>query len=97
MQPMKEKKNACTGCAAAAEAEQGSDAVRFDHVCFTYKNAGAASLTDVSFSAAHGETVGVIGGTGSGKSTLISLIPRFYDASSGGVYVDGANVRDYTR
>lgn len=83
--------------AAAAEAEQGSDAVRFDHVSFTYKNAGAASLTDVSFSAAHGETVGVIGGTGSGKSTLISLIPRFYDASSGGVYVDGANVRDYTR
>ncbi len=83
--------------AATAEAEQGSDAVRFDHVSFTYKNAGAASLTDVSFSAAHGETVGVIGGTGSGKSTLISLIPRFYDASSGGVYVDGANVRDYTR
>ena len=83
--------------ADAAEAEQGSDAVRFDHVSFTYKNAGAASLTDVSFSAAHGETVGVIGGTGSGKSTLISLIPRFYDASSGGVYVDGANVRDYTR
>ena len=83
--------------AAAAEAEQGSDSVRFDHVSFTYKNAGAASLTDVSFSAAHGETVGVIGGTGSGKSTLISLIPRFYDASSGGVYVDGANVRDYTR
>ena len=83
--------------AAAAEAEQGGDAVRFDHVSFTYKNAGAASLTDVSFSAAHGETVGVIGGTGSGKSTLISLIPRFYDASSGGVYVDGTNVRDYTR
>lgn len=83
--------------AVAAEAGQGSDAVRFDHVSFTYKNAGAASLTDVSFSAAHGETVGVIGGTGSGKSTLISLIPRFYDASSGGVYVDGANVRDYTR
>ena len=83
--------------ASAAEAELGSDAVRFDHVSFTYKNAGAASLTDVSFSAAHGETVGVIGGTGSGKSTLISLIPRFYDASSGGVYVDGANVRDYTR
>ncbi len=83
--------------AAAAEAGQGSDAVRFDHVSFTYKNASAASLTDVSFSAAHGETVGVIGGTGSGKSTLISLIPRFYDASAGGVYVDGANVRDYTR
>ena len=82
---------------SAAAAEQGSDAVRFDHVSFTYKNAGAASLTDVSFSAAHGETVGVIGGTGSGKSTLISLIPRFYDASAGGVYVDGANVRDYTR
>lgn len=83
--------------AAPAEGASDSAAVRFDHVSFTYKNAGAASLTDVSFSAAHGETVGVIGGTGSGKSTLVSLIPRFYDASEGGVYVDGANVRDYTR
>ena len=82
---------------AAVGAAQGGDAVRFENVSFTYKNAGAPSLTDISFAAAHGETVGVIGGTGSGKSTLISLIPRFYDASAGGVYVDGANVRDCTR
>ena len=82
---------------AADKPAPDSAAVRFDHVSFTYKNAGAPSLTDVSFAAARGETVGIIGGTGSGKSTLVSLIPRFYDASAGGVYVDGANVRDYTR
>lgn len=79
--------------AASASAE----AVRFENVSFTYKNAGAASLTDVSFSAARGETVGVIGGTGSGKSTLVSLIPRFYDASEGEVMLSDKNVKDYTR
>ena len=83
--------------AAAEGSAQNDETVRFDHVSFTYKNAGAPSLADVSFSAAHGETVGIIGGTGSGKSTLISLIPRFYDASEGGVYIDGENVRSYTR
>ena len=83
---------------AAAEGNaQNGETVRFDHVSFTYKNAGAPSLADVSFSASRGETVGIIGGTGSGKSTLISLIPRFYDASEGGVYIDGENVRSYTR
>lgn len=81
------------------DAEQGTDdtAVRFEHVGFTYKNAGAPSLYDVSFSAKHGETVGVIGGTGSGKSTLISLIQRFYDATEGTVSLDGQNVCGYTR
>ena len=83
---------------AAAEGNaQNGETVRVDHVSFTYKNAGAPSLADVSFSASRGETVGIIGGTGSGKSTLISLIPRFYDASEGGVYIDGENVRSYTR
>ncbi len=65
--------------------ENGDEAVRFDHVNFTYRNAGAPSLTDISFRAEKGQTVGIIGGTGSGKSTLISLIPRFYDATSGTV------------
>lgn len=75
----------------------GDIAVSFEHVSFSYKNAGAPSLYDVSFSAKRGETIGVIGGTGSGKSTLISLIPRFYDATAGAVSLDGQDVRGYTR
>ena len=77
--------------------ENADEAVRFDHVNFTYRNAGAPSLTDISFCAKKGQTVGIIGGTGSGKSTLISLIPRFYDAASGTVCLDGCNVKEYTQ
>ena len=77
--------------------ENADEAVRFDHVNFTYRNAGAPSLTDISFRAEKGQTVGIIGGTGSGKSTLISLIPRFYDATSGTVCLDGCNVKVYTQ
>ena len=71
------------------------DTVRFDHVTFAYPGAGAPSLTDVTFTAHRGETIGVIGGTGSGKSSLIGLIPRFYDVTSGRVLVDGVDVRDW--
>ena len=77
--------------------ENADEAVRFDHVNFTYRNAGAPSLTDISFRAEKGQTIGIIGGTGSGKSTLISLIPRFYDATSGTVCLDGCNVKEYTQ
>ena len=77
--------------------ENADEAVRFDRVNFTYRNAGAPSLTDISFCAKKGQTVGIIGGTGSGKSTLISLIPRFYDAASGTVCLDGCNVKEYTQ
>ena len=77
--------------------ENGDEAVRFDRVNFTYRNAGAPSLTDISFCAGKGQTVGIIGGTGSGKSTLISLIPRFYDAASGTVCLDGCDVKEYTQ
>ena len=77
--------------------ENSDEAVRFDRVNFTYRNAGAPSLTDISFCAGKGQTVGIIGGTGSGKSTLISLIPRFYDAASGTVCLDGCNVKEYTQ
>lgn len=73
-----------------ADAPRGS--VVFDHVSLRYQGAGDESLTDVSFTAAPGETIGVIGGTGSGKSTLINLIPRFYDATAGTVLVDGIDV-----
>lgn len=77
--------------------ENGDEAVRFDRVSFTYRNAGAPSLTDISFCARKGQTVGIIGGTGSGKSTLISLIPRFYDAASGTVSLDGCDAKMYTQ
>lgn len=70
------------------------EAVRFDRVSLQYNNAGAESLTDVAFTALRGQTIGVIGGTGSGKSSVVGLIPRFYDATAGAVYVDGVDVRD---
>ena len=70
------------------------EAVRFDHVSLQYNNAGAESLTDIDFTALRGQTIGIIGGTGSGKSSVVGLIPRFYDATSGAVYVDGVDVRD---
>ena len=68
--------------------------VEFDHVNLRYKNAGADSLSDITFTAAKGETIGIIGGTGSGKSSLVNLIPRFYDAASGEINVGGVNVKD---
>ena len=79
----------------AADAPRGS--VVFEHVSLCYKGAGAESLTDVSFTANPGQTIGVIGGTGCGKTSLVNLIPRFYDATSGRVLVDGLDVRDMRR
>lgn len=70
-------------------------AVEFSHVTFTYEGAGASSLSDISFQAKKGQTIGIIGGTGSGKSTLVSLIPRFYDPQEGTVKVNGVNAKDY--
>lgn len=78
-----------------AAPDEKAPAVEFRHVDFTY-GAGEKELEQISFSAAKGATVGVIGGTGSGKSTLMALIPRFYDVQEGQVLVDGADVRDYT-
>lgn len=80
---------------AELEALAGSAAVDFDHVTFTYRGAGGPSLTDVCFTARSGETIGVIGGTGSGKTTLIDLIARFYDASEGTVRLFGHDVKEY--
>ncbi len=78
-------------------ADKSGDAVRFDHVSLTYAGAGDASLSDITFTAKKGQTIGVIGGTGSGKSSLISLIPRFYDATKGTVEVFGRPVQEYPR
>ena len=71
--------------------------VEFDHVSFSYPDAEKEVLEDISFTAGPGRTTAIIGGTGSGKSTLISLIPRFYDATEGSVRVDGKDVRDITQ
>lgn len=70
-------------------------AVEFSDVSLTYKNAGAPSLSDISFRAMPGETIGIIGGTGAGKSSVVNMIPRFYDASEGEVKVFGHDVREY--
>jgi ABC-type multidrug transport system fused ATPase/permease subunit len=70
--------------------------VRFDHVSMTYAGASEEALKDIDFQAKAGQTIGIIGGTGSGKSSLVHLIPRFYDVSAGAVYVDGKDVRDYS-
>lgn len=78
------------------EGEHGDvPVVEFDHVHLTYPGAGAESLTDVHFKAMRGQTIGIIGGTGSGKSSLVNLIPRFYEATGGCVKVDGVKVEDY--
>lgn len=78
--------------APVIDAPRGS--VVFDGVSMSYSGAGAESVSGVSFTAAPGATIGVIGGTGSGKSTLVNLIPHFYDVTSGRVLVDGMDVRD---
>lgn len=70
-------------------------AVEFRNVCAQYVGAGEPSLTDISFRAEPGQTVGIIGGTGSGKTTLVNLIPRLYDAAQGQVLVDGRDVKEY--
>lgn len=69
--------------------------VSFENVSMAYAGAGAESLEGISFAAKPGQTVGIIGGTGSGKSTLVNLIPRFYDAASGAVRIDGVDVKEY--
>ncbi|MDC7289524.1 ABC transporter ATP-binding protein/permease [Blautia schinkii] len=71
--------------------------VEFDHVTFAYPDADGNVLTDISFKAHRGETVAVIGSTGSGKSTLVNLIPRLFDVTKGSVRVDGVDVRDMTQ
>lgn len=78
-----------------AETKESCAAVEFCHVGLTYKNAGEESLTDINFKAGKGQTIGIIGGTGSGKSSLVHLIPRFYDVTAGEVRVNGVDVRNY--
>jgi subfamily B ATP-binding cassette protein MsbA len=79
----------------AHEPDPFTGAIDFEHVAFSY-NPGAPVLEDVHFSIAPGQFVGVVGVTGSGKSTIVSLIPRFYDPTAGRILIDGTDVRDYT-
>jgi ABC-type multidrug transport system fused ATPase/permease subunit len=73
----------------------GDVCLEFEHVSLTYPNAGAESLTDINVAVRHGQMLGIIGGTGSGKSSVINLIPRFFDATEGSVRIDGIDVRSY--
>ena len=78
-----------------AQEVAGSPEIEFDSVRFAYPDAGDYSLSDISFSIKRGQTLGIIGGTGCGKSTLVNLIPRFYEVTEGSLKVDGVDVRDY--
>lgn len=75
--------------------QEGSPEVEFSHMSFTYEGAKEPALSDINFSVKKGETIGIIGGTGSGKSTLVNLIARFYDATEGNVLVEGVDVKHY--
>ena len=77
--------------------ETAEEAVCFDHVSLSYAQAGEESLSDISFSVKKGETIGIIGGTGSGKSSLVHLIPRFYDATSGEIFLLGRPIKEWDR
>ena len=77
--------------------KQEKGTVEFDHVSFAYPEAGENVINDITFKAEKGQTVAIIGSTGSGKSTLVNLIPRFYDATKGCVKVDGVDVRNMTQ
>lgn len=81
--------------AAESKEKQNDFAVTFRQVGLTYQNASDESLTDIDFTVRRGETIGIIGGTGSGKTSLVELIPRFYDATRGEVLIDGVDVRAY--
>ena len=74
---------------------EGRGTVSFDHVSMRYHEGGEEALTEITFKAEQGETIGIIGGTGSGKTTLVHLIPRFYDAEKGSVKIDGVDVKEY--
>ena len=93
--PEGEEEVSCTRCASAPHVED--EMVVFSHVGLTYADASAESLTDISFTARKGETIGVIGGTGSGKSSLVNLIPGFYPHTAGEIRIDGKDISEYPK
>lgn len=92
---MPKEKKGLGAAAMAGDDGFGQPAVQFSHVGLTYQGAGGESLSGIDFSVEKGETVGIIGGTGSGKTSLVHLIPRFYDATEGQVKLNGRDVREY--
>ncbi len=96
IQSVFETKSSIVSMGETKEQERTDYAVELEHVCLTYQKAGAESLTDINLKVKKGQTIGVIGGTGSGKTSLVHLIPRFYDATKGTVKINGVDVRDYS-
>ncbi|MDO4519969.1 MAG: ABC transporter ATP-binding protein [Eubacteriales bacterium] len=97
---LKSRDEMMTESAVVSEEEKSNksqEAVCFDHVSLLYNGAGEDSLSDISFTAYKGQTIGIIGGTGSGKSSLVNLIPRFYDATGGKVSILGQNIDTYSK
>lgn len=88
-----ERQDIASGKENVERVKDGS--IRFEHVEFRYKKGGKPCLSHINLEIKSGQTVGILGGTGSGKSSLVQLIPRLYDVSQGAVYVGGRNVRDY--
>lgn len=81
---------------STVEEKENAARVEFENMDFTYAGAKQAALLNISFEAKKGETIGIIGGTGSGKSTLVNLIPRFYDATKGRILINGVDIREYS-
>ncbi|GAA0122915.1 ABC transporter ATP-binding protein [Clostridium faecium] len=77
--------------------DENTSLIKFENVAFAYKNSKEYSISDVSFEIEYGQNVGIIGGTGSGKTTLINLIPRLYDVSKGRILINGVDVREYSK
>ena len=91
---IEDKADAAVLAANAGDAQEQPAKVEFASMDFAYAGSSENALSQISFQAMRGQTIGIIGGTGSGKSTLVNLIPRFYDATGGRVLVDGVNVKD---
>ncbi len=93
--PSADGETAPAAAKAACGDEEKAPAVEFRSVSFTYEGGGAPALAGITFTVHKGQTVGIIGGTGSGKTTLVNLIPRFYDVTEGAVLIDGKDVRSF--